>query len=65
MQPRRCRPLQVPQVAGRTLVTAVLLIVGSVFVLGLSLVLPALISTLPALALHLPLALLFVFNVFL
>lgn len=63
MQPRRARPAAVPYAAGCALVCIVMLTIGSIFVLGVSLVLPA-VSSPPALAIiHLPLALLLVFNI--
>ena len=63
MQPRRARPAAVPYAAGCALVCIVTLAIGSIFVLGVSLVLPA-VSSPPALAsIHLPLALLLVFNI--
>lgn len=65
LQPRQCpRPL-LPRVAGGALILVVLLIVGSVFVLGLSLVLPSLFGPVPLAALHLPLAAWLVFSIYL
>lgn len=63
MQPWRGRPAPVPYAAGCALVCVVAVVVGTIFVLGASLILPA-VSSPAALALyHLPMAVWLVFNI--
>lgn len=62
-QPRQGRRARVPYAAGCALIVAVVLIVGSVFVLGLSLVLPALAGPAALATLHLPLAVALAFGI--
>ena len=63
MQPRSARPAAVPYAAGCALVCIVSAVVGSIFVLGVSLVLPALFSPPALAAFHAPLALLLAVNI--
>ena len=65
LQPRRCRRPLGPTVAGYVIVAIVLLVVGSIFVLGISLVLPTLFGPAASAMVHTPLAALLAFNILL
>lgn len=63
LQPCRGRPAPVPYAAGCALVCVVAVVVGTIFVLGASLILPAVSSPAALAVCHLPMAVWLVFNI--
>ena len=62
-QPQPARPARVPYAAGCALVCIIAVVIGSIFTLGVSLVLPAVASPPALAAFHVPLALWLVLNI--